>query len=76
MNITLRLSEDLGKRAKHLAIDEGKSLSAMVTELLEKKIQETSSGDYAASQQRAWKLIEEGVYGGGARFNRDDCYDR
>ncbi len=38
MNVTLRIPDELGKRAKHLAVDEGKSLSALMAELLEQKL--------------------------------------
>ena len=49
MNITLRIPDELGKRAKHLAVDEGRLLSAVVFELLEKRLA-LESGRYRQSQ--------------------------
>ena len=77
MNITLRISDELGKRAKHFAVDEGKSLSAIVEELLEQRLCLSSNeADYRNAQKAAWALIEKGFSGGGQKFVRDDVYDR
>lgn len=38
MNVTLNLPDDLAKEACHLALDEGKSLSALVAELLAQRL--------------------------------------
>ena len=42
MNITLRIPDQLGKQAKHLAIDEGTTLSGLVTAMLEERIENHS----------------------------------
>lgn len=76
MNITLRIPDELGKQAKHLAVDEGKSLSRIVTELLESRIRQSGSSGYAASRQKAWAVMEEGFSGGGGRFDRQELHDR
>lgn len=76
MNITLRIPDDLGKRAKHLAVDEGKSLSAVVVELLEKRLEATGQSPYRQSQERAWAVMEEGFPGGGERFERESLHER
>ncbi len=76
MNVTLRIPDELGKRAKHFAVDEGKSLSAVVSELLEKQLQISERKGYRDSQRQAWALIEEGFSGGGQKFVRDEVYDR
>jgi hypothetical protein len=75
MNVTLRIAESLGKRAKHLAVDEGKSLSALVEELLAERLG-CSEETYREAQARAWELMQEGVHGGGQPFERDCLYDR
>lgn len=38
MNVTLKLPDDLIKEARHLALDERKSLSALVADLLAKRL--------------------------------------
>lgn len=38
MNVTLKLPDDLTKEARHLALDEGKSLSALVADLLAQRL--------------------------------------
>ena len=76
MNITLRIPDDLGKRAKHLAVDEGKSLSAVVVELLEKRLEAAGRSPYRESQERAWAVMEEGVSGGGDPFDRESLHER
>lgn len=76
MNVTLRIPDKLGKRAKHLAVDEGKSLSALMTELLEQKLDSSSASDYHNAQNAAWKLMNEGFSGVSKNFKRDDLYDR
>jgi hypothetical protein len=40
MNVTLKLPDDLVREARHLAIDEGTSLSAVVADLLSRKLNE------------------------------------
>ena len=76
MNVTLRIPDELGKRAKHLAVDEGKSLSALMTELLEQKLISSSTSDYRNAQKAAWELMNKGLSGVSKNFKRDDLYDR
>jgi predicted DNA-binding protein len=76
MNVTLRIPDELGKRAKHLAVDEGKSLSALMAELLEEKLISSSTSDYRNAQNAAWELMNKGLSGASKNFKRDDLYDR
>ena len=76
MNVTLRIPEELGKRAKHLAVDEGKSLSALMTELLEQKLSSSSVSDYRNAQNAAWELMNKGLSGASKGFKRNELYDR
>jgi hypothetical protein len=39
MNVTLKLPDDLCKAARHLAVDESKSLSAWTAELMRREIE-------------------------------------
>jgi hypothetical protein len=43
MNVTLKLPDELTKEARHLALDEGKSLSALVADLLAQRLAKTTS---------------------------------
>ncbi len=38
MNVTLKLSDDLCRRARHSAVDNSKSLSAWVADLIEREL--------------------------------------
>ena len=43
MNVTLKLPDELCKAARHLAVDESKSLSAWMTEILRREVEARSS---------------------------------
>ncbi len=43
MNVTLKLPDEVIREARHLAIDENTSLSALVCELLEERIKQRSN---------------------------------
>ena len=75
MNITLRIPDELGKRAKHLAVDEGKSLSAVVVDLLKQRLNPAEE-KYREIQENAWQVMEAGLHGGGHQFNREELYER
>jgi hypothetical protein len=53
MNVTLKLSDALCKKARHRAVDESKSLSAWVTGLLERELERPS-----AASEKSKSLIE------------------
>ncbi|NRA26370.1 MAG: hypothetical protein HRU10_03870 [Opitutales bacterium] len=76
MNITLRIPEELGKRAKHLAIDEGTTLSGLVTSMLKERIDEKSGENPDAVRMQAWALMTRGVQGDGQKLDRNALYDR
>lgn len=44
MNVTLKLPDEMVREARHLALDENTSLSALVCELLEERLRARSSG--------------------------------
>jgi hypothetical protein len=43
MNVTLKLPDELAKQARHLALDEGKSLSALVADLLVQRLEKATA---------------------------------
>ena len=45
MNVTLKLPDNLLRDAKHLALDEGTSLSALVADLLTQRLSSASAGN-------------------------------
>ena len=53
MNVTLKLPDDLVRKARHLALDENTSLSALVSDLLTLRVEEK-----AAPKERPMSLIE------------------
>jgi len=44
MNVTLKLPDELCKAARHLAVDESKSLSAWMTDLMAREIAKSGAG--------------------------------
>lgn len=51
MNVTLKLPDDLVKKARHLAIDENTSLSGLVAQLLSSRL---SARRTDADSRRSW----------------------
>ena len=76
MNITLRIPDELGKQAKHLAIDEGKTLSGLVTVMLEERLSNHHDTEFREACDKVWELMTCGVNGDGKKFDRDSLYDR
>ena len=44
MNVTIKINDDLAKRARHEAVDDGLSLSGWVAELISEKLSHKSTG--------------------------------
>ncbi len=77
MNVTLRIPDELGSSAKLVAIDEGKSLNSLITELIEEKVKEVDRNNYRDAAARTWKLINEGGMPGISKgFSREEIYNR
>ena len=79
MNVTISLPDDLVKKARHLAVDQGVSLSTYLRRLLEKQVEESDSERArreARESQRA--MMAKGFHLGiGKRtWTRDDLHDR
>ena len=76
MNITLRIPDELGKQAKHLAIDEGKTLSGLVTVMLEERLNGHRNTEFQQACDKTWELMTLGLEGEGKAFDRESLYDR
>ena len=72
-NITLRIDEATLKRGKHIAVEQGKSLSKWVTELIEKSAYNSTEID--KSRSHALKIIKKGVHLGKDAFSRESIYE-
>lgn len=72
-NITLRIDENTLKRGKHIAVEQGKSLSKWVTELIEKSSHNAPEVDKARAH--ALKMIKKGVDLGKGKFSRENTYE-
>lgn len=76
-NITLALPKDLLKTARHLAVERGTSLSALLTEYLERMVQEERS--YQRASRRIRKRLKDGFdlgTRGEIDWKRTDLYER
>ena len=57
MNVTLKLPDELCKAARHRAVDESKSLSAWVADLLRRELGNTEAGE---EKPKSWmELLSE-----------------
>jgi len=77
VNVTLAVSEDLLRRAKHLAVERGLSLSAMLAEELRKFVEHDER--YQRARKRAVARMEKGVLKGLSRqvtWTRDELHER
>ena len=76
-NLTLSLPKPLIKKAKILAAKEDKSLSEIIRESLEEKVNET--GDYNRAKVRQLKLLAKGFdlgTKGHITVTRDELHER
>jgi hypothetical protein len=76
-NITLALPKKLLKKAKVLAASQDKSVSELVRESLEEKVQEQEG--YAKARRRQLNLLQTGINlgtGGEIRLSREDLHER
>ena len=75
MNITLKLDADLLREARVLAAEEGRSLSALLTDRLEALIRERKAFDRA--RRRALARLREGLdLRWTAPRSRDELHER
>ncbi len=76
-NITLSLSKDLLKQAKHLAVEKGTSLSKLLGDYLEQLVLKENRYQQAADRIR--KRLNDGIdlgTGGKRTWKREDLHER
>ena len=73
-NITLKIDEQILTRVRHLAVDENKSVSAWVAELIERTLSEAD--DYERARRGAIKRLYKGFPLGGRPLSREEVHDR
>ena len=76
-NVTVALPTDILRQARHLAADQGMSLSKFVAALIEERV--TWSRGYAEARERQTRLMAEaGHHGthGTIDWTRDDLHGR
>lgn len=75
-NITIRMDEQLLKDVKHIAVEEDMSVSAWITQTVEKAT--TKDVRYDAAAKEIIRLMEDAQdYGdGGKIYTRDEMHER
>ena len=73
-NITLKLDDQILTRVRHLVVDENKSVSAWVSELIERTLNEAD--DYEEARREAIDTLNEGFHLGGRPLSREEIHDR
>ena len=73
-NITLKLKEDLLKRVRHLAVDDDKSVSSWVADVIEQAVRDRD--EYEKARRGAVGVLREGFHLGGKPLNRDSVHER
>ncbi|MBI4340076.1 MAG: CopG family transcriptional regulator [Chloroflexi bacterium] len=76
-NVTVTLPEELLTQARHLAVDEGLSLSKFLAMLVEERVR--ASVRYQAARERQLKTMRKGFdlgTGGRATWTRDELHER
>ncbi len=73
-NVTLRIDETILHKARHQAVEEKKSLSRWLSELIFKTVSEKNN--YQKTRERALKRLKKGFRLGGGSIKREEIYDR
>ena len=73
-NITLKIDDHLLTRVRHLAVDEDKSVSAWVSELIARTLHEAD--EYEQARREAIDTLNGGFHLGGRPLSREDAHDR
>jgi hypothetical protein len=73
-NVTLKIDTELLREIKILAAREGTSISALMTELLAKRVKRDLH--YEQAKRRALARLREGLDLGGRPLSRDEIYER
>jgi len=73
-NLTLRLDDAVLRKARHLAVEEQKSLSQWVADLIAQSV--ARKEDYADARRRALARLERGMRLGGRPLSREEAHER
>jgi predicted transcriptional regulator len=73
-NITLKIDDHLLTRVRHLAVDENKSVSAWVSELIARTLHEAD--EYEQARREAIDTLKVGFHLGGRPLSREEVHDR
>jgi hypothetical protein len=76
-NVTISLPEEVVRAARHLAVDEGLSLSQFVGRILTQQIE--ARGRYERAREEHLQLLDRGWHldtHGQASWTRDELHDR
>jgi len=76
-NVTLSLSKDILRQARHIAVDKGVSLSGLLTECLEDLVRDAAAFDAAKKQalKNMKRRFDFGLNGAGPA-SRDSLHER
>ena len=76
-NVTITLPADIVREAKHLAVDEGVSLSRFVAKLVEERVR--AAREFRGAREEHLRLLEKGFNlgtNGNITWSRDDLHQR
>lgn len=76
-NVTVSLPSEVLREARHLAIDEGVSLSTFLARLIAERVEKT--GAYRAARERQRQLLTAGLNlgtNGEITWTREDLHER
>jgi len=73
-NITLRMDEEILRKAKHIAVEHDMSLSAWLTQVVEKETRQNTG--YEETKAKALKVLESPGHHGGRKFTREEMHER
>jgi hypothetical protein len=75
-NITLSLSRELIKKAKHIAIDRNTSVSGLLSKMLEEIVEKDNSYKTASENQKKTMNKYDLGTNGAISWNREELHDR
>jgi hypothetical protein len=73
-NVTLRLDDAVLRQARHLAVQQDRSLSQWLSDLITEAA--SRSADFAAAKRRALRRLDTGLDLGGKPLTREQAHER
>lgn len=73
-NITLKLREELMARVRHLAVDDDKSVSAWVADVIDQAVRDRDA--YEKARRGAVVALRDGFHLGNRPMTRDSLHER